>query len=190
MRILISWSQKSRDNVEKVTRMQAESNKWFYFRTGRITASKFRSVCHANIALPPQSLIKQICHPLNSRFSTVATNWGCEHEKIALDLYLSVMKEEHKNFTIKDSGLFISLQDPFLGASPDSIVACDCCGKGCVEIKCPFCNKDQFIFETLDERNTCLTKSGHEIQINRNHSYFYQIQCQMFVAEKKYKVHA
>ena len=73
-----------------------------------------------------------------------------------------------------------------MGASPDSVVVCDCCGEGCVEIKCPYCNEDQFIFETLDERNTCLTKSGNEIQLNRNHGYFYQIQCQMFVAEKKY----
>ena len=40
------------------------------------------------------------------------------------------------NFTItKASGLNLCKEKPFLAASPDGIVECDCCGKGILEIK-------------------------------------------------------
>ena len=29
----------------------------------------------------------------------------------------------------------------YIGASPDVFVVCDCCGKGCVEVKCSYCHK-------------------------------------------------
>ena len=44
----------------------------------------------------------------------------------------------HVNFTIAKSGLVLNPEWPHLGASPDDIVQCDCCGKGVVEIKCPY----------------------------------------------------
>ena len=40
--------------------------------------------------------------------------------------------------TLKSSDFVISSDYPFLGASPDGLVSCDCCGEGLVEIKCPF----------------------------------------------------
>ena len=27
---------------------------------------------------------------------------------------------------------------PFIGGSPDPIVSCDCCGRACIEVNCPF----------------------------------------------------
>ena len=44
--------------------------------------------------------------------------------------------------TVFEAGLFIDPYRPFLGASPDGIVNCKCCGKGVIEIKCPLCVKD------------------------------------------------
>ena len=38
---------------------------------GRITASKFKSVCHPDMVL----------------FKTAAISWGCQHEKDALEMY-------------------------------------------------------------------------------------------------------
>ena len=32
---------------------------------------------------------------------------------------------------------------PFLGASPDGLVCCSCCGKGLLEIKCPYSIRDR-----------------------------------------------
>ena len=53
------------------------------------------------------------------------------------------MCQVHENFKICDSGLVLDPDIPHLGASPDGLVSCDCCGEGCLEIKCPLCKKDQ-----------------------------------------------
>ena len=34
-------------------------------------------------------------------------------------------------------GFFISTDDLFIAASPDSLISRDCCGEGCVEVKWP-----------------------------------------------------
>ena len=53
-----------------------------------------------------------------------------------------MMIAKHENFKISNAGLFIDDTHPFLRASPDGMVKCSCCGKGVLEIKCPFCHKD------------------------------------------------
>lgn len=64
----------------------------------------------------------------------------------------------HTNFTICDAGLFISTERPYIGASPDAIVACDCCGRGVVEIKCPFCYKENLPDD--NPSNFCMAKDS------------------------------
>ena len=82
---------------------------------------------------------------------------------------------------------YISIKKPFLAASPDSIVSCECCGEGCLEVKCPFSYKDKFITESLTDKNTCLNKTKNgEIQLDRNHSYYYQTQLQLFATQISY----
>ena len=41
----------------------------------------------------------------------------------------------HHNFKVEESGLFISTEYPFVGASPDGLVTCACCSDGVCEIK-------------------------------------------------------
>ena len=121
--------------VEAKTKDQAGSRLWFCMRTGRITASKFKSACRTDPASPSLSLITAICHPETCRFSTSATKWGCQHEKTALDEYELSNSNQHENLKVSDCGLFISIEYPFIGASPDSLVECSCCGQGICEIK-------------------------------------------------------
>ena len=42
------------------------------------------------------------------------------------DAYYRYQKEKHVNFTASDSGLFLSTEHPFLRASPDGLVTCEC----------------------------------------------------------------
>ena len=42
----------------------------------------------------------------------------------------------HEQLVISKGRFHISLDHPFLGASPDALVDYKCCGKGVVEIKC------------------------------------------------------
>ena len=52
------------------------------------------------------------------------------------------MSSSHASFKCDLAGLVINPLYPFLGASPDGFTECDCCGKGLLEIKCPFSGKD------------------------------------------------
>ena len=100
--------------VQSSTVEQNHSKIWFRMRTGRVTASKFKAVCHTDPAMPSLSLIVSICHPESFRFSTLATKWGCNHEKAALDEYSSICSSKHRKFYTSSAGLFVSKDHPFL----------------------------------------------------------------------------
>ena len=51
--------------------------------------------------------------------------------------YTKTAKGQHSNFKVMVSGLVVNTKYPHLGASPDGIIECKCCGIGCLEIKCP-----------------------------------------------------
>ena len=131
----ISVSQQQAKAVELSTKSQVRSRLWFSMRTGRITASRFKAASRTDPASPSVSLIMSVCHPELCRFKTAATCWGCAHEKVARDKYVSMTSVAHNNFKIEESGLFLSTDYPFIGASPDGLVSCDCCGDGVCEIK-------------------------------------------------------
>ena len=121
--------------VEAKTRGQAKSRLWFRMRTGRITASKLKAVCCTDPAMPAVSLIMSICYPELSKFCTEAIKWGCEHEGVAREKYKTMYQPFHNRFSLTESGLFIHPDYPFMGASPDGLVSCLCCGEGVCEIK-------------------------------------------------------
>ena len=89
------------------------------------------SILHTNSDMPSVSLIKSICYPESYRFSTEATIWGFQHEKLALDAYRVMKENQHLNFHMVGCGFFILTE------------WCDCCGEGCVEVKCPYCKLTQ-----------------------------------------------
>ena len=68
------------------------------------------------------------------------------------------MKERHVNFNVKECGIFVNQEYPWLHATPDFLCHCDCCGKGCGEIKCPYCLKikDLGFQEYFTEQGSCL----------------------------------
>ncbi|KAK7893342.1 hypothetical protein WMY93_022494 [Mugilogobius chulae] len=170
--------------VERVSRFQAFSKEWHQFRLGRITASRLKSVCHTTVENPAQSVIKNICNP--TKFSTAATRWGCAHEKDALERYKMEMKTLHASFSIQDSGFVINPKYPYMGATPDSLVSCECCGNGCVEVKCPFCLRAGKIEDNLGSKSCLEINQDHKLQLKHTHQYYYQVQCQMFLCERDY----
>ena len=57
------------------------------------------------------------------------------HEDNARAEYVDVVSKEHQNFSMKTSGLIINPCWPHMGASPDGIDECSCCGVRYLEIK-------------------------------------------------------
>ena len=98
------------------------------------------------------------------------------------------MNEIHQEFKVNDCGLHISLDNPFTGAPPDGLVSCSCCGDGCLEIKCPYCHKEDIIFEAVAADNKfCLENvNGGHYRLKREHLYYYQVQAQLHICKKQY----
>lgn len=136
------------------------------------------------------SLLRKVCYPQSFRFTSVATSYGCQHEKDAREEYKSRMLRLHAGFVVTPCGFFVDREASYIGASPDALVECTCCGLGVVEIKCPWCAKDvESLVDTVEQRGKkfCLqkTQSG-SLELSRGHPYYMQCQLQMHVTRRLY----
>ena len=176
------------DRLAQLTSKQSMSKEWFKYRAGRITASKFRQVLHTDCQQPSLSLLKSICYPETHRFSTKATTWGCQHEKDALTAYKTEMSASHADLNVTLCGFFISTEHPFLGASPDALTECNCCGQGVVEVKCPLSAQESSFAEAArNNTNFCLQQCGEgKYALKHQHQYYYQCQLQIFVTGRSF----
>jgi len=124
--------------LKQLTRRQAQCKLWKVHREGRISASNFKAVARTNPCMPAESLVKHICYPQAYAFSTESTKyvscykipWRHIEQIKALPL--------HDNLKVQDAEIFISLERPYVGTTPDAIVNCDCCRQGVVEVKCRY----------------------------------------------------
>ena len=174
--------------VEKETRSQSNCKLWYKYRAGRITASRMKAVCRTDATNPSQSLVKSICYPESFCFTSRQTAWGCKHEKSARDVYLKTEKQNHINLHVSDSGLVINPLWSIIGASPDGIISCTCCGKGTLEIKCPYCHRGESVTDAAyEDHKFCLQlNSDGSLHLDHTHAYYYQVQTQLFVSDVEY----
>ena len=139
----IILSQEECAYLEESTQLQSQSRLWFEQRVGRITASKFSVVAHASVDPPPTYLIKQLMERSRSLNHIPAIRWGVEHEDIGRESYLELANENHINVQYSAAGLHLNPRFPHLGATPDGLISCECCGEGIIEIKCPYKHRDK-----------------------------------------------
>ena len=172
--------------VEEATRGQSKSKIWHEQHAGRVTASTLKAALATSVANPSPSLIKSICYPQSHAFTSAACAWGQKHESTARGVYYSKYAKIHDTFSISDSGLVIDLKYPFMGESPDGLVVCTCCGKGVLEIKCPYSCKTKSFEERAKEKDFFLERSGDHLTLKHSHSYFYQVQLQMMFCAVMY----
>ena len=109
--------------------------------------------------------------------------WGCSHEDDAKKAYNILMSKHHEDFSVSKAGFFIDSEKPYVGASPDGIINCKCCGKGTLEVKCPYCYKDGL---PEDDVGFCMLKMDDSWALKRDHQYYYQVQLQMYVCHVVY----
>ena len=188
MKGILELTSAQQKHLEQLTRGQSTSKLWMRFRSGRITASRLHQVVHTDPHKPSVSLIKAICYPELFRFTTAATKHGCEHESTAINAYKLKAMENHRNLTIKPAGLVLYSKNACFGASPDSFLECECCGLGVLEVKCPYSCKFATIEDVREKSSKfCLQKDDNgNMQLDKNHPYFFQCQMQMLVTERLY----
>ena len=115
--------------------------------------------------------------------------WGRSNESLALEQYKQVkLASGHENMVIAQSGLWISLEHPNLGASPDTAVydPSEPLPYGFAEVKCPFKHRESTPKDACGDPSFCceLTRSecGREqLTLKKNHIYYCKVQGQMAV---------
>ncbi|XP_065914471.1 uncharacterized protein [Dysidea avara] len=168
--------------IELATRTQRLSSDWYSQRQGRITASLFHDVFTFKEKNSPDSLIKRLLCNVDITH-ILAIKWGVEKEDTARREYIAKMSSLHQGFRCTLTGLVVNPQYPFLGASPDALVECSCCGgQGIVEIKCPFSGKGTHPSQLHRLKNSFLNETG----LRQNHKHYTQVQGQLVVSCKQY----
>lgn len=164
-------------NLERETFLQRDSALWLHERRKRLTASNFGSVCNKLPSTKCDSLIKSI---LYRHFDNDALSYGRQHEHDAIEsLKLSLATD------VRKCGFFVDKEMPYLGATPDGLVGDD----GIVEIKCP--SSCQILTPEDAVTNKKFTfwvkdKKTQKISLNKKHKYYFQVQGQLHITEKKY----
>ncbi len=96
----------------------------------------------------------RICQESSLKTTKVPSlRWEIDHEKMALEEYTLLKSTEHTQYEMKDCGLTLCLEFPFIGAPPDGIFTCTCHNyKYIIEIKCPYSKRDT---DSLEEAIQC-----------------------------------
>ena len=87
------------------------------------------------------------------------------------------MREYHSSFSVMTTGLHVSPKYPHLGASPDGLTSCSCCGEGLLEVKCPY---------SIRHTTPSSARYMEATKLSRKHDYYYQVQGQLGILERSF----
>ena len=106
-------------------------------------------------------------------------------EELAMHEFEKIQSKFQKDLKISSCGLYLSNEYPFIGASPDGVMTCNCCPKSCIEIKCPYS-----INYTSPADSTIplpfMEKIDGLLKLKKSHKYFTQCLMQMGITNSKY----
>ena len=161
--------------IEESTREQSDSAMWKTVRFGRLTASNFYRVYTRieTLKSAPTADMSKLVHsflnpPDIAHLPQIARGKALESQ--AVETLLDCLKKRHKNVVFIQCGFFIDSKMPYIGATPDGIISCECHGKSLIEVKCP--TSDLSVLQYL-ENGKLKAKSG----------YYGQVQGQMLVTK-------
>lgn len=146
--------------ISTLTMGQSATSEWSKFRAGLIIATKLLAVVRkydSDMTVKNVESAKNLAVDIlqyNPPSSNKAMRWGISNEPIAREQYRRIMNQFfYKNFKVKETGLIVSTEHPFTGASPDALVSCSCCGQGVAEFKVPWTYRDKPVIELKDNRH-------------------------------------
>ena len=113
-------------------------------------------------------LVKSLLDPTDiSHLPQIAR--GVTEEMRARETVKHILDEHHTNMQVSECGLYLCVDQPYLGASPNGILTCSCCEPALLGIKCP--TNDLDALKDLDER----------LQLKKKFNYYVQIHGQMAI---------
>lgn len=182
--------EKDIDRIEKEAVGQSFNENWNLHRKIRITTSKCNRIATLQETTSPTKAIQEILH-YKQIPQTRAMKEGLSRESSIIAEYIEIKRTNHKTIEVKPCGLLISKSHNFLAASPDGLVydvdSPNPDTSGLVEAKVVFLNENETLYQGLVRKRIFLADpmDGHLV-INIKHKYHYQVQQQMFVAEKQW----
>ena len=124
-----------------------------------------------------RQILQQATSPKSASLS-----WVLKNKEKVQQLCVEVMSTTHAEFEVEATGLYVYPKYLYLGASPDGLVTCACCGNGLLEVKCP-CS-------VYHSPPTCAvylyTSENKGYTLSRDREYYFQIQGQMGITERPY----
>ena len=99
--------------------------------------------------------------------------------------YVNVIETKHTSFKVEMIGLHVNPQYPHLGASPDGLISCSCCGNGLLEIKCSYSKRNLDPTQIVDS-SFYLKPTESGLKLSKVHDYYHQVQGQMAICERSY----
>ena len=163
-------TQEKIEEIEINTRGQSENKYWMHERNIRITSSNFGQVINSkNHEKTAKSLLNPQC------LSHIP---AIQHGK-KFEVHAIKKAEKYIGTKIKKCGTFVSLSCPYLAASPDGIINDDTS----IEVKCPYTARDKMI----SPATISFLVNGQDkvTTLDTTHPYYFQVQGQMFCANKK-----
>lgn len=162
--------------IEEKTRDQSSSKSWFNERDWRITSSRFGDICLATQRRNKTKLCQSLIQSSAASFRNEAIFHGKVYESKAISSF-----ETYTGLKVKRCGLFVCVQKPYLGVSPDGLVSDD----SVIEVKCPYTGRHEQI--TPGKHFSFLEFSADgEIVLKHNSKYYFQIQGQLYISKRKY----
>lgn len=161
--LLISISDEEIAQIELQSRSQDNNPLWHKYRKHRVTASKFYECCKDLNEEKSKALAKSILFP--KLFTSKATSHGKIYESKAIEMFEEYLLQNQ--IKCVECGFFIMKSHPFIGASPDRLLAIETV----VEVKCPYTSRDKEINEITvpclerDELNNLTLKKNTSIII-------------------------
>lgn len=173
---------------DAIAQYEQRSEAWFTERVGRITASLFGRIFAFRSSSNPTCLIKAVLG-ISDPLPMQCLQYGIDNEPVARVLYTNQMETNgHPTLQVTETGLIVHPAFPHLGASPDGLVSCQCCGKGLVEIKCCASRKNLTPVEVAGDKtytNVYLSDSK-DVQLNTKSHWYSQIQGQMAICDRSW----
>ena len=156
-----------------ISEFEQGSQQWKDQRKNRITASRAKQVVKfKSFQKAENSLARSINEGVD--FDTKEMKHGRTWEPVARDMALDYLSD-HSNVKCKQTGLIIDETTPYLAASPDGIISCDCHEDHVLEVKCTWKHWQSSWDQIISDSKYHISEDG----LKKDSAWMWQIQTQM-----------
>jgi hypothetical protein len=182
--------------IEEMTRGQSKNISWYQQRMGSITSSMISDIHRfmKGAKINPDRIVqKSMAYKLRTikvppKVTVESLKWGLEYEDLARLAYRNRLDywDDHEGVKIYVGGLMVHRQAPYIRASPDGMVSCDCHQLRLLEIKCPYAARNVKIADAIKDKKIdylCINPDGSYYLHPTRRGYYDQIQVTMAVCD-------